>query len=307
MQTSDFIRYSFDLLRNEDEASIAHFDQLMDALFSLFVKRIDNKEDQFKNERLYYINLLTQKFILHGFSIKKLVHGIKLKSPSNNIDISIIDPFSIQSLIRTLIETYLVQNYLSNSKNNEDTLDGRFEIWMRYGLKQRGIEPESEEEIKVDETDKRSIQILENSIKNRKFYLNLAEDKKSKFLKIIDREWKFIFEDDKFYNVSWKRLLNEAGMKEGIREQIYNYLSWHVHSQSISVLQVKDMWSKGFDKESIRISVNKLNMFIAFMTTDIVKSDKEFRNAYQQLEPDLKSIINFYNYSFRGSDYMIRE
>ncbi len=307
MKQDSLIHIAIDILNNKPETHFSKFEKLMDILLCLFVNRIEKKKTHFNNERLYYVNLLTQKFIVHGFSIKKLIDGITLDSPSKNLSIKMLDPFSIHCLVRAIVENYLVQNYLSNSTLENDTLQLRFEIWMRYGLLQRNIEPESDEAKRVSELDKSSIEHLEKSLKTRKAYQELSETKKDSFLKTINKEWKIIFDKEKFYPVSWKRLMQEAGIKDGINDQIYNFLSWHAHSQSISILQLKNMWDKNFDEETVLISIKKLNMFIGFIISDIIKSDKEFRVSYDSLSDEYKDLINFYNLSYRGTEYMIEQ
>lgn len=307
MKQENLIKIAIDILNDKPETHFSKFEKLMDILLCLFTDRIEKKKTEFNKERLYYINLLTQKFIVHGFSIKKLINGITLDSPSKNLKIEMLDPFSIHSLVRTVVENYLVQNYLSNSNLEEDILQLRFEIWMRYGLIQRNIVPESEEAKRVSELDKKSIENLEKTIKKRKGYLELAENKKVSFLKTIDKEWKIIFDKDKFYPASWKRLIKESGVKDGINDQIYNFLSWHAHSQSISILQLKNMWDKNNAEETVLISIKKLNMFVGFIISDIIKSDKEFKESYDGLSEEYKDLINFYNMSYRGTEYMIEQ
>ncbi len=307
MNKDNFIKLSVENLSNEPKIHFFHFEKLMDVILSLFLKRVENKKDFYKNERLFYINLLTQKFMVHGFSVKKLIHGITLDSPSQNLTVPILDPFSINTLIRTMIEAYLVQNYLSDIFIDNDLLEGRFEVWMRYGLSKRGNDFILAEAKEVLESDKRNIEQLENSIKKRKFFLDLSDKKKSTFLNQINSEWKFKFDNDKFYPVSWKRLLIEAGIKKVICDQTYNFLSWHVHSQSISILQLKDMWDRKFEKESIRTSIKKLNMFIAFFASDIILSDENFKEAYDCLNEELKDLINFYSLTFRNEKYTIEK
>lgn len=307
MKQDSLIKLAIDILNDKPETHISKFEKLMDILLCLFINRIEKEKTEFDKERLYYINLLTQKFIVHGFSIKKLIDGITLDSPSKKLKIEMLDPFSIHCLVRAVVENYLVQNYLSNSKLEDEMLQLRFEIWMKYGLIQRDIEPESDEAKRVSEIDKKSIEQLEKTIKTRKGYLELSESKKESFLKTISKEWKIIFDKEKFYPVSWKRLMKEAGIKDGINDQIYNFLSWHAHSQSISVLQLKNMWNENFAEETVLISVKKLNMFVGFIIADIIKSDKEFRISYDSLSNEYKDLINFYNMSYRGTEYMIEQ
>ncbi|MET2984845.1 hypothetical protein [Aureibaculum conchae] len=307
MKQDNLIHIAIDILYGKAEIHFSMFEKLMDILLCLFADRIEKEKTQFDKERLFYINLLTQKFLVHGFSIKKLIDGITLDSPSKNLSIKMLDPFSIHCLVRTVVENYLVQNYLSNSGLEDDLLQLRFEIWMRYGLIQRNIEPENDEEKRVLELDKKSIENFTKSIKTRKAYLELSENKKASFFKTIEKEWKIIFDKEKFYPVSWKRLMKEAGINDGINDNIYNFLSWHSHSQSISLLQLKNMWDNDSDKETVLISIKKLNMFVGFIISDIIKSDKDFRNSYESLSDEYKELINFYNLSYRGAEYMIKQ
>ncbi|MCG8750507.1 hypothetical protein G1K57_12250 [Tenacibaculum finnmarkense] len=307
MKERNLMIIATDVLYGKPEIHFAQFEKLMNTLLSLYTKRIEKKETQFDNERLYYINLLTQKFFLHGFSIKKLIDGINLESSDQNLNLDVLDPFSIHCLVRALIENYLVQNYLSNSYLEDDLLQLRFEIWMRYGLKQRNINTEDEYLKKVNELDNKAIEFLEKSINNRKAYLELSEDKKKSLYRTLKKEWKIIFDKEKFYPVSWNRLMKEAGIKEEIRENIYNFLSWHAHSQSISILQLKDMWENNSEKDTVLILVKKINMFISFIISDIVKVDDKFKQSYDDLHQEYKDLINFFNLSYRGSEYIIEQ
>jgi len=305
MKNRNTIKLIIESMSKDTRIHFIHFEKLLDVILSFYLFKNKPGEDEYKNERLYFINLLTQKFMLHGFSVKKLILGITLESPSQNQKIPILDPFSIYSIERTMIETYLVQNYLSNTSVNEDLLNGRFEIWMRYGLLKRGNNFIIAEAKKVLESDKENIKKLEQSIKNREFFKNLSEEKKLKFLKAYNSEWKFLFESKKFYTVSWKKLLEEAGVNPFICEETYNFLSWHSHSQSISLLQLQEMWENDYEKEAIRSSIKQLNMYIAFMISDIVRSNYNFKKAYDSLSEDYKEIIDFNNLTFRGVKYLI--
>ncbi len=306
MKDYSFIKLASENLSDDLNAHFSHFEKLMDVLFSLFWEKSEAKNISYKNERLYYLNLLAQKFMLHGFSVKKLVSGITLDSPSKKIKVPIMDPFSIYSLSRSMIETYLVQNYLSNISCDADLLEGRFEIWMRFGLSKRGDSFDSDEAKKVFDLDKKSIEQLDGSIKQRQFYSNLSEEKRIKFLQAAKTEWKFMFDNDKFFPVSWKKLLEEAGIISVICENTYNFLSWHAHSQSISILQLSEMWDMNREESAVRISIKQLNMFIAFLISDIVNAEPNFRKAFNNLNADLQEIVNFYSVPYRDQQFSIK-
>lgn len=307
MRESNFIKIAFEILEDNPELHTSHFKKLLDIIFTLFNDRVKKNKVDFENERLYFVNLITQKFLVHGYSIKQLINGITLDSPSQNLNIKMFDPFSIYSLERTLIENYLVLNYISNHTETDDILNCRFEIWMRYGIKQRKITPKNENEKRVTKLDKESIIHFDKLIKKRLCYQKLTADKKISFYKTIDKEWKIIFNNEKFNPVSWKDLMSEAGIKKEITENIYNYLSWHSHSQSISILQFREMWENNSEEHSIIESLKKINRFSAFLISDIILSNKDLKKSYDNLSNEYKDLINFYNFSYRNENYTIND
>ncbi len=304
--SNHFFNFFIEMMADIPEKHLSNFEDLLNILLSMFSDRIKDNNVKFENERLYYLNLLSQKILVHGFSIKSLTNGITLESSINNFSINMFEPFSIYSIERTLIENYLVQNYLSNSSENEDTLDCRFAIWMRYGINKRNILPESDEEKRVVELDNKAIENFENQIKSKECYKNLSQKKKESFFKTINKEWKILFFEDKFKPISWSELIKEAGIKDGINDKIYNFLSWHAHSQSISILQFKEMWDTNSEQEAIIQSIKKVNMFIAFLIADIILSNNNFKNIYYSLSEEHKNMVNYYNFSFRSDLYMIK-
>ncbi len=53
---------------------------------------------------------------------------------------------------------------------------------------------------------------------------------------------------------------------------MYNYLSWHVHTNSTSILQLKNMWNDNFYEVTTNLSLSKLNIFTSFLISDIVNA-----------------------------------
>ncbi|MFK5958474.1 MAG: hypothetical protein QM495_06315 [Lutibacter sp.] len=304
--SNHFFKFFIEMTADIPEVHLSHFNDLLDILLSLFSDRIKNNNVQFEDERLYYINLLSQKIMAHCFTIKSLIKGVTLSSSINNFSILMLDPFSIYSIERTLIENYLVQNYLSNSLEAEDTLDCRFAIWMRYGINKRNVTPKTDNEKRVVELDQKAIINFDKKIKLSKCYKNLSKQKKESFLKTINKEWKIMFHGEKFYPISWDKLLTGAGIRDGVNNNMYNYLSWHSHTQSLSILQFKEMWDTNSEEESIIMSIKKINRFIAFLIADISLSDENFKNVFLRLDNSNRNLVNHYNLVYRNETYAIK-
>lgn len=305
MNLEQYLKYLLEINSDDNVFRKDHFNKLSTILFTLFSSDLKASPSKSSGERIKNIELISQKFLLHISSIKKILEGVNLESQKDDIKILSSDPFSILIIVRAALETYLVLNYLSNRFNSEDMLQGRYEIWMRYGLKQRNIMPENLEEAKVSKNDKRSILTLSKQIKKKQFYKDLSTEKQKTFLKEIDKNWKIIIDGNKFYPASWKTLLISSGLKDSLCENLYNYLSWHAHTQSISILQLKDMWNGNFDKISIDHSLMKINMLTAFLISDISVSQELFQNAFNNLDDESKRLVNSYNISYRGEKYLV--
>ena len=289
-------------LSDDFQTLIGHYDNLVQALSTCFYER--NKRNQtYKTERLYHINLLTQKFILHCHAIKNILSGYNL-SINNVPEIHILDPFSIFVLKRALIENYLTINYLTLSTNEEEA-ELRFKIWMKFGLSKRDcFELISEKAESVHISDLINIETLDKEIRQSEYFCRLSPEKQVNLFKIFKKDWKIIFKDNLFNVVSWQKLIDYTGMKEEIKGNIYNFLSWHSHSQSISTLQLAEMYNSRMDVKNIKISTKELSIFVAFLLNDLIIIDKGFEEVYLDLTNYQKEIFTFYNHSFRLENYI---
>lgn len=280
-----------------------HFDNVVEALLSIFYNS-DKINPYYKGERLYHINLLTQKLMLHSHAVKNLLLGYNLKLRTNPIPIPILDPFSVFVLKRAIIENFLTINYLSLSTNVEEA-ELRFKIWMMYGLSKRNCSDiKTEVAQNIQNLDLLSINSLKEEIIQSTFYKNLEIKYQNSFFKTLNNDWKIIFNNTKYYVLSWKKLLDYIGLKEEIKSDIYNFLSWHTHSQSLSTLQLAEMYDSGMDLINIKISTKELSTFVSFLINDLLLIDCDFENAYKGLSDYQHEIITFYNNAFREYDYI---
>lgn len=278
-----------------------HYDNLVKSLFTLFHYR--NKANPYhSSERLYHVNLLTQKMMFHSHAAREILKGYNVDLPYAKMHI--YDPFSVFVLHRAILENFLTLNYLTRSTGNEEA-EVRFQIWMMYGLSQRNCNDiESEEASYVQECDLHSIKECIDVIKKSNLYYILDESKKETLFKAIKNDWKIIFNESSFYAAPWKKLLEFTGINENIRSDMYNFLSWHSHSQSISTLQLAIMYNdERMDIVNTRLSTKELSMLVAFLINDLLFIDNTYIAAYDQLSDKQKEIITFYNNTFRDKKY----
>jgi hypothetical protein len=302
MHESRLYKVGIESLSDDFQTLFRHYDNLVQALLTCFYDR-DKIIPGYDNERLYHVNLLTQKFLLHCHATKNILLGYNLNL-KNVPPIHIFDPFSVFVLKRALIENYLTINYLTLSTNNEEA-ELRFKIWMMFGLSKRDCsELKSEMAKNVHASDLKSIESLDQEIRQSEYFRRLSHEKQISLFKTFKRDWKIIFKANGFTVASWQKLIDYTGMNEVIRNDIYNFLSWHSHSQSISTLQLEEMYDSGMDLLNVKLSTKKLSIFVAFLLNDLIILDKGYEESYKHLTDYQKEIITFYNHAFRDTNHI---
>jgi hypothetical protein len=265
-------------------------------------KRVNTIE----TERLHISNLLAQKILLHSSTILAIAKGISYPLKNNN-EVHIQDPFSLNVIFRSLVECYLTLNHI-NFSETEEQKEIKFKLWSQYGLRQRGkmtITVLKKEGELVQENDRETIEELVNDIKSNINYLNLDEDKKDTFLEQITKDWKFGFKKNTYLKYSWQELLDKSGLNNDLYSDLYNYLSWFAHSSSISIYQLRDIYSEFREIVEITNVFRDTAVFIAVAITDLIKIDTEFKKQFDLLNQEEKNLINMYNFIFRDESYTI--
>ena len=280
-----------------------HYSQLLDALVFLFFN--DKKSHEIENERLYHIDLLSQKFIFHAHAIKSIITGYNLNISS--FQIHILDPFSVIILKRALIENYLTIDYL-NERNNAELAVLRFNIWMYHGLINRNINDlVSIEATNTKKSDTESLKDLEVQIRESVIFCKLSKENQISFFEKLKYKWIIQFNGKKYIPRGYQYLLNKIGLKEKIGKGLYTFLSWHAHSQSISSLQLAEMYDSGMDKVNIKLSTQELSIFIAFLINDLILLNNDIKSSYDNLPDYQKQLILFYNYIYRDESFIFEK
>jgi len=271
----------------------------------------------FENERLHMSNLLIQKILLHGASILHNSFGINYPS-KYSIDMKIKDPFSLNVLLRSLLESYLTLRYLNFASSDSEN-EFRFKLWTQYGLKQRGkinfyslsdehnlVDLEQKQAIQKQlDSEKQNILDLENEIKSSDIFKNLAQDKQTTFLDQISHHWRFGFKDNTYIKYSWQDLLNNSGANPFLYDNFYNFLSWPAHSTSLSLYQLRDLYKEFQDLNETSNVLKDSTILIAFSIVDYIKTDTVLKVEFAKQPKEYQNKINIYNHMFRDESHTI--
>lgn len=206
------------------------------------------------------------KIVLHSLAIGKLLEGTLVAS-INGIEHYALDFPSMGSISRSLLESYLLFNYIF--VRNEDYENKKFyhEIWRLGGLLDRQKFIATSKEMKNAQLNEiSSIESIKKYIINHVLYNSLTKNEKKEALKGKWRTGKH-----------WNDIAGETGIHNNLFRMLYSYLSAHVHSGYISILQISQAFSKE-TQEKLSIIYIHISMIIA----------SHFLISYSRLFGDVK-------------------
>lgn len=259
------------------------------------------------SEIMSYSDLLIDKFSIHSSTFFHLSQGIiELRTSGEKIKMKGYDLFTINSMLRVIIETYLTFHHIYCEPKTDEERELRFLLWKADGLKEK-------RKFKIEYSDfDEAKEILENDENDFKKTCQRIE-KNSLFLKITEKEISKIYkpQDNKFL---WKFLIkNESIRPKTITDLVehickirafinfYKYASIHSHSNFWSIEEFKIKRGKPIPEEEAN-SVIDLAIFLTTMIIiDITAIDDNADRAFKKLPSKTQEMIFGISTSIRKS------
>jgi len=234
----------------------------------------------------YLISVLVNKYMLHTFSILRLISGSHIKSRLLNTQRTVYDIGSIVILTRSAIENYLTFFYLFIQPLNEEEELFRFNLYELSGLNSRQwIEPTELYQINTKNQDKVRIIELENILYKHPLFLNL--DKKTKKL-VKGRKPARLF--------SWNSLLDQADLNVDVFKPAWSLYSNYAHSEYISLIQLFGYFT---DIDAAKNKCDTILNIMFCLTSIFIKDFTDFfaetKKRYNALPNDTLEVIDFFN------------
>lgn len=213
---------------------------------------------------------VARKILMHSLAIGKLLEGTYVTNV-NDVEYHVLDFPSMGALSRSLLESYLLFNYIFIKKKENEDKNFYHEIWRLGGLLDRQqFIATSQEAIDTRIRELSDIESIREYIKKHKIYTILTKTEKSQALKGKWRTGKH-----------WVDIAEETGIHNQLFKMLYSYLSAHVHSGYLSVLQISQAFTKEIQE---RLSVIYIHICL------IVGS--HFVISYCNLFSDVKLYLN---------------
>ncbi|WP_218127013.1 hypothetical protein [Catalinimonas alkaloidigena] len=216
---------------NDTRTSLIHFELITEALFqltqSLFDKKVSMKYHQRELEGKFF------RFGLANHSLINLIKGNRFNLI--NQEVSITDVFSINSITRMQIESFLIMFYLFFDKVSDSEKDFRYNIYKLHGLqKQASFKTSSTFPEKHVHLSKINSEIDESitNIKKSDLYRNASEKQRQAYLKPKSARL-----------LSTKDLLATSGIEASRIDEMWQIYSNYAHSEHISDRQYNTIYS----------------------------------------------------------------
>lgn len=235
---------------------------------------------------LLYKYEFVRKFTINFLSAMHLRNGIPITGEEK--DGYIYDTYSINTVIRTCFETYLLYFHLFLEQVSEDEANARFLLWWREGLSTRQKVPAKiAEHMEKLNDEARSILAIEADLEKNSFFKSF--DAKQKKHRLKNSNWR----------PGWYEILEHSDFKCPLAKSGYGILSSYTHCESLGMLQMVQVPSYEVAEE---INKSMINLLLMVASLVIVSTPKSFPNAKFLVNEEEKNCLETWKFAARLSE-----
>ena len=270
---------------NQDiSKKIEHLNSMTNSLFVLTQSLYDNNQNV-----KYHQRELEGKFFRFGLANQSIINLIG----GNNFTLinqqtTIADIFSINSVTRMQIESFLIIYYLIFDDVSDSEKDFRYDIYKLHGLqKQINFKTSSYFPQKQKNMEKIEAEILEaiTNIKHSSIYKSASEKKKLEYL------------NPKFAKLIKSEILFEkSGIEDMRANQMWQIYSNYAHSEHISDRQYNTLYKI---EKSLISNFSLILAINSFMTSRLIINFKKLfdcvERKYSELNSSSRTYIEFWS------------
>lgn len=250
------------------------------------------------NDFLKYSNLIIDKFAIHSSSYFHLSSGIiEQRLSTEKVKMMGYDLFSVNSLLRTLIENYTTFNHLFVEAKTYEEQKFRFLLWKIDGLHDKSkfdihltdYEGATEALNKDEEILQKTIEEFEKST----FYSTLHSDQLRKIYDPTKKKysWRFLIND----NLTIKPLkiaeLVKYTCKTRAFTNTYRYSSIHTHTNYLAIEHFENTRGKQISREYTEPLTRLAIYLTCLIICDICTIDKNAQTEFEKIPVAIKEFI----------------
>lgn len=253
-----------------------------------------------------YSDLLIDKFAIHSSTLFHLINGIiEHKNSDPNVRKVSFDLFSVNALLRVLIETYITFNHIFVLGKSEDEKEFRFLLWQLDGLleqKKFKIDNGDFEEVEsILKDNKIKIDNLFDQIESITFCKTFPEIELGKIFNKEKRKAQWKFKITEGNNITPLKIIELVELTCVSRTfiNLYKYASTHTHSGFVSIEHFEKMRGKQVSDDYVNPLVNQANILTIFLIKDICLIDPNAQKVFLTFSDNDRQDIIGINKAFR--------
>lgn len=279
--------------------------KLEELLLSHFFKVYQARKTVTRSGLERYSDLFIDKFAIHAGTLYHLIHGlIEAKGSTEKERKMAIDIFTINSLIRVLMETYVTFHHLFVHSKTQEEKEFKILLWKLEGYfekrKFRVYETDFDEASQILKLDEKEMAAISSHVAHHRFRAQLDDQEFVRIFSEKDKKsnWRFLHKNGK------ARLLKIIDLVEytcPIRAyfNLYRYASMHTHSSFVSIEQFEKMRGQILSESYINNFPRMAAVLTVFLIVDLATIDKNAKMAFDAF-PEIDKI------DFNGIHYALR-
>ncbi|HMX00844.1 MAG TPA: DUF5677 domain-containing protein [Cyclobacteriaceae bacterium] len=288
------------------DALVEHPIRKLEELLLLHLIKVYEARKTSKREGLdKYSDLLIDKFAIHAGTLFHLLNGlIEAKGSSENAKKMAIDVFTINSLLRVLMETYVTFHHLFVHPQNPDEKEFKLLLWKLEGhfekKKFRILEGDFQDAASVLNEDDIEIASIAATIENHLFRSELTSSEFSRIFGLKEKKavWRFLHKNGR------ARILKIIDLVEYTCPtraffNLYRYASMHTHSGYVSIEHFEKMRGQLLSDSYINNFPRMAAVLTIFLIVDLATIDVNARKAFDDFSEVDKRDFNGIHHSFR--------
>jgi hypothetical protein len=284
------MKYMIELLHVEDSldanVKIDTFEKLNNSLFIFTHSLYDNKV-----EIDYHLSELEGKYIRFGFANQSIITLLR-GSSFTLIDTktTIIDVFSIHSIMRMQIESFIWMFYLFYDDISKGEKEFRYNIYKLHGLLKQ-----SRFEIKDDE-DKENILAKRNEILNEIEQLREKIKVSSLYLESSEKDRKNHLDPRQPRSIESNILFEKSRLGKSRMRDLWNLYSNHAHAEHIGDRQANAITNNGsIDINTISNILSACSILTARLIKNLLTEFPSINNVYLNMTEQEKVPIDIWS------------
>ncbi len=263
--------------------------QLIDAAFFILGNQ---RPETIKSKYEHDAFILFQLSSLRCVSILGISNECDYRNALNTSALRILDPFSVNALVRTLFEGYSNFHSIYIQSKSDDEIALKHDMWVLSGLKYRQQFPTTIEEHQIKkQKEKEEIEELLKSVKSNKVFRQLDATSQSKVLHGIEKKkWHIIVNGENAHVAHWQELFKNVISNQHF-DKLYSALSLNTHPSNVSIFQFAALYNFQQETNAMRTAINVTNMIFSFLITDYCKYFTALSSVYERLPENSKFLI----------------